>query len=88
MTTLTTEQLDELERSAESVPWMDSDLLLRLVAIARAALAWTTASREAAVLRVQWAHTNDDTLLPRIERLDKTIVAERLAMDIALQGTP
>lgn len=44
--TITPEQLDELERKADSVPWMDGGVILQLVAIARAALAWSEARYE------------------------------------------
>lgn len=41
--TITAEQLDELERRADSVPWMDENVIRQLVAVYRAALLVDTA---------------------------------------------
>ena len=90
--TITPEQLDELEARAKAAAGRDRepspDITLQLVAVYRAALAWTTASREAAALRVQWPHTNDDALLPKIQQFDMQIIDSRAALNRALRGEP
>lgn len=82
--TITPEQLNELERLSASVPWMDENVLRQLVAIARAALAWSEA---------RWKH-NDAALKHGIFSGEaRTVFSAELdplteQLDVAVRGTP
>jgi len=94
--TITISQLDELERNARgelddgnssSVP-VDAAVVLQLVAIARAALAWSSASRACAKLRAEWSRTGDDAKLVGIGRLDACINESRQDLERLLGVAP
>jgi len=93
--TITTAQLNELERKAradaavrcEATP-VPCDITLQLVAIARAALAWSSASRACAKLRAEWSRTGDDAKLVGVGRLDACINESRQDLERLLGVAP
>ena len=90
--TLAKEQLDDFEQRAATVPWINASELLQLVAIARAAMAWSEAERDRydAVVLMQRATNSGEynaacALMPRIcEKRDAAISA----LNSALWGKP
>jgi hypothetical protein len=92
--TITTEQLDEIDRKARAAvdrahaTVMDGPATLQLVAVYRAALAWSEASARCAKLRAGWRIGGGDDNLVEIDRLDKIINDNRTELDRLLRGTP
>jgi len=93
--TITTSQLDVIERNARGEMAGDGccvpvapDVTLQLVAIARAALAWSEASRACAKLRTEWSRTRDDAKLVGIGRLDACINESRQDLERLLGVAP
>lgn len=93
MTALTTAQLDELEVRARSMAirhvGVPDGTLLRLLAIARAALAWSDAVRSFAD-EIDALYPGPITVGHEVKReaLGGVVKARAVALEAALRGTP
>jgi hypothetical protein len=93
--TITTSQLDELERNARgemagdgcSVP-VSPDVTIQLVAIARAALAWNEARKRIAPARDALDDVGTQSARQALDDAHDDLDQRQTALDAALRGAP